>query len=171
MTNRANIVIASPAGSEDTAAVKALFAEYAESLGFSLQYQDFDAELAGLPGPYVPPGGALRLALVDGAPAGAVGLRPLELDICEMKRLYVRPAYRGLRTAEGISIGRALALAIVEEARTLGYARMRLDTVAGIMDAAIGLYRSMGFVAIPPYYASPVPSTVFMELVLAPRPH
>ena len=83
-----------------------------------------------------------------------------------MKRLYVRPAFRGLRTGEGLSIGRALAFGIAAEARTLGYRRLRLDTIAGKMDAAVSLYRSMGFVDIPPYYPSPVPDTAYMELVL-----
>jgi putative acetyltransferase len=83
-----------------------------------------------------------------------------------MKRLYVRPAHRSLRTNEGLSIGRALAFAIVAAARTLGYQRLRLDTIAGRMDAAIRLYTSMGFVEIDPYYPSEVPSTVYLELVL-----
>jgi len=83
-----------------------------------------------------------------------------------MKRLYVRPAYRGLRTGEGLSLGRALAMAVVAEARTLGYRRLRLDTITGKMDAAMRLYRSMGFVEIAPYYPSPVPDTVYLELVL-----
>src|SRR5262249_52395903 len=140
--------------------------EYAQSLGFSLAYQDFGAELANFPGKYAPPTGALLLARAQDAPAGAVALRQLEPDICEMKRLYVRPAYRALRTAEGESIGRTLALGIVAQARALHYRRLRLDTIAGKMAAAVKLYRSMGFVEIPPYYPSPIPDTAFMELVL-----
>lgn len=166
MANPASVVIASPRHPADDEAIKALFVEYAESLGFSLAYQGFEAELAELPGKYAPPTGALLLARADGVAAGTVALRQLTPEICEMKRLYVRPAYRGLRTEEGLSIGRALALAVVAEARALGYRRLRLDTIAGKMDAAVRLYRSMGFVDIPPYYLSPVPDTAYMELVL-----
>lgn len=161
-----SIVISPPRHQADHDAIKALFVEYAESLGFSLAYQGFDEEVAVLPGKYGPPGGALLLARVDDVAAGTVGLRQLAPDICEMKRLYVRPAYRKLRTGEGLSIGRALAVAIVAEARALGYRRMRLDTIANKMDAALALYRSMGFVDIPPYYPSPVPQTVYLELIL-----
>ena len=166
MDTSARIVIAPPRGAADHEAIKALFLEYAGSLGFSLAYQGFDTELAEFPGKYAPPQGALLLARVDGAAAGTVALRQLTPQICEMKRLYVRPAYRGLRTTNGHSIGRALAVAIVAEARALNYRRLRLDTIAGKMDAAVRLYRSMGFVDIPPYYPSPVPDTAYMELVL-----
>ena len=166
MVPSARIEIASPAVLADYQQIKELFGEYAESLGFSLAYQGFAAELAELPGKYAPPTGALLLARVDDAAAGAVALRQLAAEICEMKRLYVRPAYRGLRTGEGLSIGRTLAAAIVDKARALGYRRLRLDTIAGKMDAAMKLYRSMGFIDIPPYYPSPVPNTVYMELVL-----
>ncbi|MCY1041117.1 GNAT family N-acetyltransferase [Corallococcus sp. bb12-1] len=162
----ANIVISAPREPAELEAVRALFVEYAESLGFSLGYQGFDAEFAELPGRYSPPTGALLLASVEGAAAGTVALRRLTPEICEMKRLYVRPAYRGLRTNEGLSIGRALTFAVVAEARALGYQRLRLNTIAGKMDAAVRLYRSMGFVDIPPYYPSPVPGTAYMDLVL-----
>jgi len=160
------IVVASPRDAADLQAIRTLFLEYAESLGFSLGYQGFEAELAELPGKYTPPTGALLLARVDGAAAGTVALRQLAPDICEMKRLYVRPAYRGLRTDDGLSLGRALASAIVTEARALGYRRLRLDTIADTMGAAMRLYRSMGFVEIPPYYPSPIPGTAYLELVL-----
>lgn len=166
MSSSPAIVIGPPAGAADETAIKALFREYADSLGFSLAYQDFAAELAGFPGKYGPPGGALLLARVGDEPAGAVALRPLEPAICEMKRLYVRPAFRPLRGPQGQSIGRALAEGIVDRARALGYRRLRLDTIAGRMGAAVALYRSMGFVAIAPYYASPIPDTAYMELVL-----
>jgi ribosomal protein S18 acetylase RimI-like enzyme len=166
MAMLANITIAPPGDADDNEAIKALFVEYAGSLGFSLAYQDFESELAEFPGKYRPPTGALLLARADGAAAGAVGLRQLAPDICEMKRLYVRPAYRGLRTEDGVSIGRALARAIVERARMLSYRRLRLDTITGKMDAAVKLYRSMGFVDIPPYYPSPIPDTAYMELIL-----
>lgn len=161
----ARIVIAAPRSPEDQVAIAALLVEYAESLGFSLAYQGFEEELAELPGKYAPPTGALLLARVDGAAAGSVALRRLEPGICEMKRLYVRPEFRGARI-DGVSIGRALAEGIVAKARGLGYERMRLDTVAETMGVAMRLYRSMGFVEIGGYYESPVAGTVYMELVL-----
>lgn len=166
MPAAARVVIAPPAP-EELDAIRELFAEYAASLGFSLAYQGFEVELAGLPGEYAAPAGALLLARCEGVAAGTVALRRLAPDVCEMKRLYVRPAWRGVRTAEGHTIGRALALGVVDAARALGYRRLRLDTIAGRMAAAIRLYESMGFAQIPAYYASPVPDTVFMELVLA----
>lgn len=167
---RANIVIAAPRSPADYESLRALLVEYAESLGFSLTYQGFEAELLDLASRYAPPAGALLLARADGVAAGAVALRQLAPEICEMKRLYVRPAYRALRTDDGFSIGRKLALAIVAEARALGYQRLRLDTIAGKMEAAMRLYRSMGFVDIPPYYPSPVPGTAYMELDLLTEP-
>lgn len=149
----------------DLAEVRALFEEYAGSLGFSLAYQDFAAELLGLPGAYGPPGGALLVARADAVAVGTVALRRLDPETCEMKRLYVRPAARAFRTPDGISIGRALALAIIGEARALGYRRLRLDTVP-TMIAAIALYRSLGFVEIAAYYRGALSGTVFMELAL-----
>jgi putative acetyltransferase len=155
------VSIAPPHDPSDLDAVKALFREYAGSLGFSLGYQDFEAEMAAFPAKYADSeGGALLLAKVDGAPAGAVGLRKLEPGICEMKRLYVRPAFKGQ------SLGRKLAEAIVEEGRARGYAKLRLDTVADQMQAAVALYRTMGFVDIPAYYDSPIPGTAYMEFDL-----
>jgi ribosomal protein S18 acetylase RimI-like enzyme len=166
MAQGPEIEIRAPADARDYEAAKGLFAEYAESLGFSLDYQGFAAELARFPGEYAPPTGALRLALAGGVAAGAVGLRQLAPDICEMKRLYVRPVHRELRTSEGVSIGRALTVALVAAGRELGYRRLRLDTIGGKMDAAIQLYRRMGFVEIPAYYASPIPGTIYFELLL-----
>ena len=160
------IDIAVPRSADDHEAVKALFRVYAQSLGFSLAYQDFDRELADFPGKYAPPEGALLLATVGGAAAGTVALRKLDPVICEMKRLYVKPEFRGQRTADGRSIGRALAEDIVAIGRERGYQRLRLDTIGSKMRQALSLYRSMGFVEIPPYYASPIPDTAFMELVL-----
>jgi putative acetyltransferase len=161
------VEIAAPGAASELEAIRVLFEEYAASLGFSLDYQDFDTELAGLPGKYAPTdGGALLLARTNGVPVGAVALRKLDGTTCEMKRLYVRPGYRGARTAQGLSIGRALAEAIVEIARKQGYQRLRLDTIASKMQAAVRLYHSMGFVNIAPYYKSPVPDTVYMELIL-----
>ncbi len=166
MQEHAPIIIEPPSDPADLEAIRGLFRAYAASLGFSLEYQGFGDELADLPGKYAPPSGALLLARAGGEAAGSVALRRLEDDICEMKRLYVPPAFRGLRTANGLSIGRALTHRIIEEARRLGYRRLRLDTVADRMAAAVALYRSMGFVEIPPYYASPVPGTAYMELTL-----
>lgn len=164
MTGR--IHIASPRGTEEFDAVAELMREYSKSLAFSLEYQHFEAELADLRAKYGPPGGALLLARVDGAPAGTVALRQLEPGIGEMKRLYVRPDFRRERTEAGNSIGRELALRIVEAARDCGHRRLRLDTIGPQMEPAIRLYRTMGFTEIAPYYPSPVPGTVYMELVL-----
>jgi len=158
--------ISAPRTSADYDAIKALFREYAESLGFSLAYQDFDQELADFPGKYSSPDGALLLARVGEEPAGTVALRKLDTGVCEMKRLYVKPQFRGRRTTDGRSIGRALAEDIVGIGRERGYQRLRLDTIGGKMHQALALYRSMGFVEIPPYYASPIPDTAYLELVL-----
>lgn len=161
-----SIHIAPPRDTADFDAIAELVREYAGSLGFSLDYQDFDAELRDLRAKYGPPGGALLLGRVEGEAAGTVALRQLETDIGEMKRLYVRPRFRGDRTEAGISIGRELAIRIVEAARACGHRRLRLDTIGPQMEAAIRLYRTMGFIEIAPYYPSPVPGTVYMELVL-----
>jgi ribosomal protein S18 acetylase RimI-like enzyme len=158
--------ISAPRTPADHDAIKALFREYAESLGFSLAYQDFDQELADFPGKYSSPEGALLLARVGDEAAGTVALRKLDTGICEMKRLYVKPQFRGRRTTDGRSIGRALAEDIVGIGRERGYQRLRLDTIGGKMHQALALYRSMGFVEIPPYYASPIPDTAYLELVL-----
>jgi ribosomal protein S18 acetylase RimI-like enzyme len=160
------VEISPPRSSADNEAIKGLMREYAASLGFSLAYQDFETELADFPGKYAPPDGALLLATVGGEAAGTVALRRLDTMTCEMKRLYVKPAFRGQRTADGRSIGRALAEDIVAVGRDRGYRRLRLDTIGGKMRQALSLYRSMGFVEIPPYYASPIPDTAYMELVL-----
>ncbi len=137
--------------------VIALLPEYQQWLGFDLSYQCFDEELSTLPGKYASPRGALLLAYVDSSPAGMIAMRPVDQNICEMKRLYVRPSARGL------GLGCKLIERIFDKARAAGYSRMRLDTVAGKMDSAIALYRQFGFNEIPPYYSSPVVHTTFFE--------
>jgi ribosomal protein S18 acetylase RimI-like enzyme len=164
MTGR--IQIGPPRDAADHEAIAGLVREYAGTLGFSLDYQDFEAELADLAAKYAPPTGALLLARVDGEAAGTVALRQLDPGIGEMKRLYVRPAFRKERLEDGSSLGRALADRIVDAARACGHRRLRLDTIGPRMEAAVKLYRTMGFVEIAPYYPSPVPGTVYMELVL-----
>lgn len=146
---------------EDVAAVAELFRGYAASLPVDLAYQDFAAELAGLPGKYAPPRGALLLArAADGAPLGCVGLRPCGADgDCEMKRLFLRP------TARGAGLGRALAEAAIAAASARGYRELRLDTLP-TMQAAIALYEQIGFRRIAPYYAPTPPGTIFMALTL-----
>jgi ribosomal protein S18 acetylase RimI-like enzyme len=140
--------------------VRELFLEYAESLGFSLCFQGFDKELAQLPGMYAPPEGRLLLGMVADRPAGCAGLHKLEGSICEMKRLYVPPPFRG------IGLGRRLAGEIIAEARAIGYRKIRLDTIVGKMDQAIELYRQLGFREIDPYRPNPIPGALYMELEL-----
>ncbi len=142
------------------AAIRELFLEYARSLGFSLCFQGFDKELAGLPGDYTPPEGRLLLATYADGPAGCVALHKLEPGICEMKRLYVRPQFRRK------GLGRALAERIIAEARQSGYNRLRLDTVEPVMQAAVAMYRELGFCEIAPYRANPIAGALYMELNL-----
>jgi ribosomal protein S18 acetylase RimI-like enzyme len=135
--------------------VEALWREYAAGLGVDLCFQDFEAELAGLPGRYAPPRGRLLLAWADGEAVGCVALRPIDAEACEMKRLYVRPAARGGR------LGRRLADRILEEARAAGYRRILLDTLPE-MGAAIAMYASLGFGPVGPYVHNPVPGALFL---------
>lgn len=148
------------AGPDDLAAIAGLFRAYAASLPVDLGYQDFEAELAALPGKYAPPAGALLIARDGaGAPLGCVALRPMADGCCEMKRLYVAPAGRGL------GLGRALAEAICAEARRRGYREIRLDTLPTMTEAQ-GLYARLGFVPTAPYYDTPVAGTRFLARAL-----
>jgi len=137
-----------------------LFLEYAKSLGFSLCFQNFDDELRSLPGDYAPPPGRLLLAEYQGQVAGCVALHKLADDTCEMKRLYLRPEFRGK------GLGRALAVRIIAEARAIGYQRMRLDTVEPVMKDAVAMYRQLGFREIAPYCNNPIAGALYMELLL-----
>jgi len=140
-------------------AARNLFVEYADYLGVDLCFQGFQQELDELPGAYAPPDGRLFLAVEDDQAVGCVAIRKLGDGICEMKRLYVQPGHRG----EGL--GRRLAEAVIAEAKAIGYRKMRLDSLTSLKEAA-GLYRSLGFLEIPPYRYNPLPEAVFMELAL-----
>jgi putative acetyltransferase len=154
------IEIIEASSQDQIAEIHTLLLEYSQQLGVDLCFQNFQQELEGLPGAYASPTGRLLLAMVDDEVAGCIALRKLDDDTCEMKRLYVRPGFRGH------GLGRKLAERILKEAREIGYSRMRLDTLPGIMDEAIKLYRSLGFVEIPPYYFNPVEGTLYMQLDL-----
>ena len=140
-------------------AARELFMAYADSLGFDLEFQGFSRELAELPGDYEPPAGCILLAAMPDGYSGCVALRPLEDKICEMKRLFVIPAF------QGHGIGKSLATAVIVEARKKGYQKMRLDTIES-MQAAQGLYSSLGFKTIEAYCHNPLENPTFMELAL-----
>lgn len=141
--------------------IRTLFQEYARSMGIDLTYQEFAQELSALPGKYAPPGGRLLLLLHGADPAGCIALRPLEETVCEMKRLYVRPAFR----SQGA--GALLVETLKKEAAAMGYRRMRLDTLKRLV-AAEKLYRSLGFKDIPPYIHNPMKDAVYLECPLRP---
>jgi GNAT superfamily N-acetyltransferase len=152
--------------SEQIAIARELMVEYSTKLGVDLCFQGFEEEMRVLPGKYAPPSGRLLLALWDGKPAGVIALRPMGKKtegLCEMKRLFVRPEFRGH------GIGRLLAECVIAEAAEIGYKRMRLDTMPGKMDSAIAMYRELGFTETEPYYKTPVSQTLFMELALDSR--
>src|SRR5436305_977020 len=147
---------------EQIAAARKIIEEYAAFLEYNLCFQNFQAEMDGLPGEYATPSGRLLLAYWNGQAAGVIALRALKSDVraCEMKRLCVREAFRGK------AIGRALVTKLIEEARQIGYSRMVLDTVQGKMDHAIALYRDFGFREIAPYYHNPIDGALYLELQL-----
>lgn len=140
--------------------IKELFQEYADSLSFELDFQDFKEELESLPGKYAPPLGSILVAKENGDTVGCVAVRPLGEEACEMKRLYVKPSHRGR------GIGRELALAIIEEAKRLGYKVIRLDTVVAMKEAS-ALYQALGFRQIDAYCYNPLPGAMYFELKLA----
>lgn len=147
----------SPEQIEET---RRLFREYEAWLGVDLCFQSFETELANLPGKYAPPMGRLFLAIVDEKIAGCIALRKLDDETCEMKRLFVREAFRGLR------LGKTLIEKVISEAKNIGYERMRLDTLPDKMPKAVELYNSYGFQKIAPYYENPHKETLFMEKIL-----
>jgi putative acetyltransferase len=144
---------------EDLEQIRELFREYAGWLGFDLEFQNFEKEMENLPGEYAPPEGCLLLAIPGDRALGCAGLRRFDDGICEMKRLYVRPEFRGQ------GIGRELAIALIDKARKIGYGRMRLDTVPWMREA-IALYESLGFRRINAYRYNPIEGAEYMELAL-----
>jgi ribosomal protein S18 acetylase RimI-like enzyme len=158
MSGGLEFAIAPARGDEDIAAAARLFREYQIALGVDLRFQGFEEELATLPGRYAPPRGEILIARAGRANAGIIAVRPFDgaPDTCEMKRLYVRPAFRSAR------LGRRLAEAVLDEARRIGYRRMLLDTLAE-MGAAQALYRALGFTETDAYYDTPLPGTRYFE--------
>ena len=157
------IRIAAARWPDDRATVESLFREYVASLAEDISFQNVDDEVAALPGKYARPGGAVLIAWDRDEAAGAIAYRMLEPGVAEMKRLYVRPAFRGR------DIGRALAEALIEDARANGYRTMLLDTLAS-MQVARALYRDLGFVPVAAYYDNPLPGVAYMALELIPPP-
>ena len=157
------LTMAQAESAAEIAEARRIFREYADRLGVDLCFQGFEQELAGLPGDYAPPQGRLLLAVDAGRVAGCVALRPNSTGDCEMKRLYVRPEFRGT------GLGRRLALEIMRQGQGIGYRRMRLDTLP-VMKEAIALYRSLNFREIGPYRLNPVEGALFMEADLGGNP-
>lgn len=143
----------------DRTLVEGLFRDYVAALDEDISFQDVSSELAGLPGKYARPSGVVLIAWLGDEAAGAVAYRPLEPGICEMKRLYVKPEFRGRE------VGRTLAERLIEEARVAGYRTMVLDTLAS-MGAALTLYRALGFTPVPAYYDNPLPGATYLGLEL-----
>jgi putative acetyltransferase len=140
--------------------VRALFHEYWSAFGFTPCFQGFNAEVATLPGRYGPPRGRLLLAIVNGEPAGCAALRPFDEARCEMKRMYVRPAFRGM------GVGKALMEALISEARTIGYREILCDTIPQTMSEALAMYERFGFTRTGPYAEDPTPAAVYLRLVI-----
>ena len=161
------IRLATPDTPDLLAATREIFREYAQSLEVDLCFQNFEQELSGLPGDYAVPAGALLLAFVDGQLAGCGALRPFSDadngNSCEMKRLYVRPAFRRF------GLGRVIAQALLDEAQRIGYSEVLLDTLDD-MEAARGLYATLGFEEIPPYYYNPIPGAHYLKATLGVAP-
>jgi ribosomal protein S18 acetylase RimI-like enzyme len=155
----ASLTVLHATSSEHIEEARGLFREYAASLGVDLCFQDFQDELKELPGEYSEPNGCILLAFLDSALVGCVALRPLSSEVCEMKRMYVRPKFRGQ------GIGRILAQDVITEARRRGYRKMRLDSLPTMTEAQ-ALYRSLGFREIDAYRPNPIQGAVFMELKL-----
>jgi GNAT superfamily N-acetyltransferase len=154
------LVLAQAESPAQVAQARELFLEYAQSLGVNLCFQNFEQELAGLPGYYAPPDGRLLLVEYGGQLAGCVALHQWEPGVCEMKRLYLRPSFRGK------GLGRVIAETIIAEARNIGYQRMRLDTIEPLMKDAVEMYRKLGFREIAPYRPNPIAGAMYMELQL-----
>ena len=161
--DKPEITLADCASPGQLQALREMFREYQQELGVDLCFQNFEDELAGLPGDYAAPQGALVLALVDGQPAGCVALRALTdvdyANACEMKRLFVRRAFRRF------GLGRMLAQALLLRATQAGYSTLLLDTLDD-MEAARGLYTSLGFEEVPPYYFNPLPGAHYLKVDL-----
>jgi putative acetyltransferase len=159
-----NLVIRQAVSAADMETARSLFLEYAVWLEIDLCFQGFSQELASLPGAYAPPRGRLLLAEEDGVTAGCVALRPLSVDAsgaaCELKRMWVRPEFRGRH------VGRMLVEQALAAARALGYRQIKLDTLPALMSTAVALYRDLGFTDCAPYYHNPIPGSLYMECVL-----
>ncbi len=145
---------------EDLSEIRRLFREYADGLEVDLSFQGFEEEISGLPGKYAPPEGRLLLACKENRSVGCVALRRIDASTAEMKRLYVRPEFRGK------GLGRKLTESIIEASSEIDYQRLRLDTLPGKMDRAIAMYRSLGFKSIERYYNNPYDEAAYMELFL-----